>query len=189
MDFYANIPLDDGYHILLGGTIDRVDFFRRGDDIYLRVIDYKSSAHTISLDDLRHGMNLQLFIYLFTLCHSQKALPAGALYVATSESDGKPRASRAGLLVDDEDILTAMNDEWKPEYLAGITRKSDGTLKGSALTSPEVLAQLEADVKETLRRIGTDMLHGRAARTPSADACRFCDVKSGCPVAVKPKKY
>ncbi len=186
---YYNIPLDDGYHILLGGTIDRVDFWRRGDDIYLRVIDYKSSTHTISLDDLRHGMNLQLFIYLFTLCHSQKAKPAGALYVATSESDGKPRASRAGLIVDDEDILTAMNDEWKPEYLAGITRKSDGTLKGNALTSPEILAQLEADVKETLRRIGTDMLRGRAARTPSADACRFCDVKSGCPVAVKPKKY
>lgn len=186
---HYEIPLDNGYRILLGGTIDRVDFLRRGDDIYLRVIDYKSSAHTISLDDIRHGMNLQLFIYLFTLCRPEHVLPAGALYVATKESAGKPSAARAGILIDDEEILSAMNDEWNPEYLAGITRKADGTLKGNALTTPEALDQLEQDVKITLHRIGTDMLNGRAARTPSADACRFCDVKSGCPVAIKPKKH
>ena len=185
---YYEIPIDQKHRILLGGTVDRVDFFRRGDDIYLRVIDYKSSAKVISLKDVRRGLNLQLFIYLFTLCRPENILPAGAMYVATSESGGKPKAARAGLLIEDEEILTAINDEWNPDYLAGITRKKDGTLKGSALTSPEILAALEEDIQTTLKRIGTDMLRGRAARTPSQDACRYCKVKSGCPVAVRPKK-
>lgn len=186
---HYEIPLDNGSRILLGGTVDRVDFLRRGEDIYLRVIDYKSSVHTISLNDIRRGMNLQLFIYLFTLCRPEHVQPAGALYVAVKDSAGKVSAERTGILIGDKEILSAMNDEWNPKYLAGITCKGKDKLKGNALTTPEALEQLEEDVKTTLRRIGTDMLKGRAARTPSADACRFCKVKSGCSVAVKPQKH
>lgn len=183
------ITLKDNRKILLDGVIDRVDFFRRGDDIYIRIIDYKSSTHTISLSDIRKGLDLQLFLYLFTYCRAKNVLPAGAMFVATAENGGKPTANRTGLLIKDEDILSAINDEWNPSYLAGISRNTKGELKGNALTSPEILKQLESDINETLRRIGTDMLNGRAARTPSEDACRFCPVKNGCSVAIHPKKY
>lgn len=183
------VPLEDGRRILLGGTVDRVDFYRRGDDIYLRVIDYKSSAHDVSLEDIRHGLNLQLLIYLFTLCRPENVKPAGALYVATAESEGQVHADRAGLLVHDEDLLAAMNDQTDPTYLAGIERNKKGELTGKALTDPQELAELERDIRETLRRIGQDMLCGRAPRTPSADACRYCSLKDGCPEAVRPKKH
>ncbi|MBR5798200.1 MAG: PD-(D/E)XK nuclease family protein, partial [Clostridia bacterium] len=180
------IPLEDGKKIRLGGKIDRVDFYRRGDDIYLRVIDYKSSAHDISLQELRRGLNLQLIIYLFALCRPENIQPAGALYVATSENGGKPTADRAGLIVNDEELLTAMNDEMNSAYLAGIKRTKKGELTGKALTDPDELAALEEDIRETLRRIGQDMLCGRATRKPSADACRYCSIKDGCPDAVRP---
>ncbi len=179
------IPLADGKKIQLGGKIDRVDIYRRGNEIYLRVIDYKSSAHEISLDDLRQGFDLQLMIYLFTLCRPEHINPAGALYVATSESGGKPTTDRAGLLINDNDILAAMNDEMKPEYLAGIKLSKKGELTGKALTSHDELTALETDIRETLRRIGQDMLCGRAPRKPSADACRYCSIKDGCPDAVR----
>jgi hypothetical protein len=99
------------------------------------------------------------------------------------------RADRAGLLVNDEDLLAAMNDQTDPTYLAGIERNKKGELTGKALTDPQELAELERDIRETLRRIGQDMLCGRAPRTPSADACRYCSLKDGCPEAVRPKKH
>lgn len=182
------IALDDKHRILLGGKIDRVDFYRRGDDVYLRVIDYKSSAHDISLDELRHGLNLQLLIYLFALCQPEDIHPAGALYVAAAETAGKPTPGRAGLLVGDEDLLLAMNDELDPRYLAGISQSKDGTLSGKAITDEAALHALERDIRETLLRIGQDMLNGRAPKTPSIDACRYCCIKDSCPSAAREKE-
>lgn len=178
------IPLDDGRRVCLGGTIDRVDIYRKDGTIYFRVIDYKSSAKEFSLDDVRHGINLQMLIYLFTLCRPQDTNPAGVLYVATTEEKGKPVPERTGLLLDDTDILLAMNDELNPAYLAGISQKKDGTLTGTARTDALELQQLEEDIRETLRRIGEDMLAGRARRTPSEDACRFCTIRQSCPDAI-----
>ncbi len=182
------IPLSDGRRILLGGTVDRVDFYRRGDEIFLRVIDYKSSSHDISISEVKRGLGLQLLIYLFALCRPENIHPAGALYVATTTEDGKPLADRSGLLLNDYDVLTAMNDTLDATYLAGISQKKDGSLKGSALTDAEALSALETELQETLRRIGEDMLQGRARRTPSPDACQYCCVREGCPDACPPKR-
>ncbi len=179
------IALRDGKRILLGGTVDRVDCYEKDGKIYLRVIDYKSGAKEFSTDDVRHGLNLQLLIYLFSLCRREDTLPAGMLYVATATEGGRPVPDRTGLLLNDADILAAMNDEWDPDYLAGIKRAKDDTLSGNALTGADELADLERDIRETLRRIGEDMLCGRAARTPSEDACRFCPMRDGCPDAVR----
>lgn len=179
------IALEDGRRILLGGTVDRVDCFEKDGKIYLRVIDYKSGAKEFSTDDVRQGLNLQLLIYLFSLCRAEDTLPAGMLYVATANEGGRPVPDRTGLLINDPELLLAMNDECNPDYLAGIKASKDGELSGRALTSTDELATLERDVCETLRRIGEDMLRGRAARKPSEDACRFCAMRDGCPDAVK----
>lgn len=182
------VDLKDEKKILLSGKIDRVDFYRRGDEIYLRVIDYKSSPHSISLQELRQGFNLQMMIYLFALCRPEKIQPAGVLYVAANDNAGKPCTDRSGLLINDGDVLAAMNDEMNATYLAGIKQNKSGELTGKALITPDELCALEKDIKTTLRRIGQDMLSGRAARTPSADACRYCSIKDGCPDAVRQKQ-
>lgn len=97
----------------------------------------------------------------------------------------RPVPHRAGLLLNDADILEAMSDQWDPNYLAGIKKNKDNKLTGSALTEADQLTALERDICETIRRIGEDMLRGRAARTPSEDACRFCPMRDGCPDAVR----
>ena len=179
------ISLNDGRRILLGGTVDRVDCYEKDGKLYLRVIDYKSGAKEFSTDDVRAGLNLQLLIYLFSLCRREGTHPAGMLYVATSTEGGRPIPDRTGLLLNDPDVLAAMNDEWNADYLAGIKKGKDDTLSGRALTSADELAALERDVCETLRRIGEDMIRGRADRTPSEDACRFCPLREGCPDAIR----
>jgi ATP-dependent helicase/nuclease subunit B len=180
---YYEIELTDGHRILLGGKVDRVDCYRQGEDVYLRVIDYKTGTKEFSLKDVARGVNMQLLIYLFSLCRPEHTHPAGAMYVATDHGDAKPEANRSGLLLSDLTILAAMNDEWDKRYLAGISKTKKDEISGKAQISAEGLEQLESDICGTLETIGEDMIHGRAARTPSKDACRFCSMRAGCPVA------
>ena len=184
---YYEIELTDGHRILLGGTVDRVDCYRRGEDVYLRVIDYKTGTKEFSLKDVARGVNMQLLIYLFSLCRPEHTHPAGAMYVATDHGDSKPETSRTGLLLSDLTILTAMNDEWNKKYLAGISKTQKDKISGKAQISADGLDQLERDICGTLGAIGEDMIHGRAARTPSKDACRFCSMRAGCPEADRSK--
>ena len=76
-----------------------------------------------------------------------------------------------------------------PAYLAGISQTKKGALSGKALTDEATLEALERDIGETLSRIGRDMLAGRAPRTPSADACRYCCIKDSCPEALREQEH
>lgn len=86
--------------LCLGGKIDRVDAYIQDDILYLKVVDYKTGTKEFRLSDLLYGLNLQMFLYLLMLRHSDPALvrekmglpadanitlvdPAAALYIPT----------------------------------------------------------------------------------------------------------
>ena len=126
------------------GIIDRVDAYKRGEDVYLRVIDYKTGHKTFSPSDLDEGANLQMFLYLKALVDSEKEgfrkrcglgeggklVPAGVIYVKTTVSDVqvdipddnlaeravKDAQEREGMILDDPDILSAMTLRYSPVY-------------------------------------------------------------------------
>lgn len=55
--------------------MDRVDQIRDCNDLYLRIIDYKSSEKDLSLVDVYYGLSLQMLTYLdVVLTHSEKGL-------------------------------------------------------------------------------------------------------------------
>lgn len=51
----------------LRGKIDRVDVFENKGNIYVSIIDYKSSPKDLDLDDAKEGIQVQLFMYLKAL--------------------------------------------------------------------------------------------------------------------------
>ncbi len=60
-----SLTLPDGSPVDVVGRIDRVDGARSAaDNLYLRVIDYKSGATDLSLVEVFHGLSLQLLLYL-----------------------------------------------------------------------------------------------------------------------------
>ena len=46
------------------GLIDRIDAAKIGDDVFLRVVDYKSGRDKLDLTDVYYGLSLQLLVYL-----------------------------------------------------------------------------------------------------------------------------
>ncbi len=63
----------EGATITMSGVVDRVDIYRDGDTAYLRVVDYKTGDKKFNFDEFQNGLELQLLIYLFTLCKSKKS--------------------------------------------------------------------------------------------------------------------
>lgn len=78
--------LTDGRSIQLRGVIDRVESALIEEELYLNVIDYKSSKQNFNIEDVYYGLDLQLLTYLFTALNNAKELvgkdakPFGGFY-------------------------------------------------------------------------------------------------------------
>ncbi len=76
------LTLDDGTKITVQGIIDRVDMFGSGKNAdgkpvaYVRVVDYKTSAHTFDLHNAENGINIQMLLYLFALQSANENNPS-----------------------------------------------------------------------------------------------------------------
>ncbi len=186
--------------LLLGGRIDRVDLYRAqdGKSVYVRVIDYKSSRHDFSLRSVTEDMNIQLLLYLFTLCSPEnralfadetgqlpeKVLPASAVYISPDESDrmGALLPCRTGIVLGEAEILEAANSDNAVTYLPSVKRTKDGGFTGKGICSSQYIADLEVILRKTIRDTASAMYGGGAQRTPSENACRFCRMKASCGV-------
>ncbi len=86
-----NLYNQAGKTVNLRGVIDRLDVANIDDTNYLRIVDYKSSAKKLDVNEVLHGLQLQLMIYLNAACHFVKATknksvkPFGAFYFSVDE--------------------------------------------------------------------------------------------------------
>ncbi|MCH5325164.1 MAG: PD-(D/E)XK nuclease family protein [Eubacterium sp.] len=88
--FKLDIPLADGETrtVKIRGTVDRVDVANADDGKHwLRVIDYKTGRKDISVGRVYYGLDLQLLLYLFTLCENNRGyLPSSATYYPAGDT-------------------------------------------------------------------------------------------------------
>lgn len=191
--------------VLMGGRIDRVDVYRDGRTVYVRVIDYKSSVHRFSEASVTKDMNLQMLLYLFTLCAPRNrrlfadengvlpdaVLPAEVMYLSpeTDSKTGIITPYRSGLILDVPEVLGAASPAGDLTFLPGISRDKSGALTGSSLCSPDHMQELEAAICGLIGEVTRAIFEGRAARTPSVNACRFCTMQDSCSVAVRGGSY
>lgn len=140
------ISLPDGGKLIVGGKVDRVDTFDCGGKTYLRVVDYKTGSKTFNLNDLLYGLNLQMFIYLFTLCDnaskrysdSGEVFPAGVLYVPAKRPEIMAERGTS-----EDKIKTAADKELKmngivsnePEIILGMESSGEGKFVPASLKS------------------------------------------------------
>ena len=205
--------LDNGCKVSFSGIIDRVDVYRKDEKIYVRIIDYKTGTKDFSIDDIEHGINLQMLVYLFTLCRNdstkfkrslglkdtQDTLPAGVIYVSTAIptieasdysttstvlSEVEDSFKRTGLILEDEDVLYAMNHELDTRFLAGIKKNKSDELEGKALASSEDFANIFEKISSTIRKIAGELHSGNANASPLSYKnqlpCDYCSSKPIC---------
>lgn len=204
------IDLSGGKKMQIRGRIDRIDRAKIGDKSYLRVIDYKSSSRDLDLNEVYHGISLQLLTYLDVAVENSGVWfdgdvdPAGVLYVhvhnpllkmekevdeITLELERMKEYRMKGLLTENAESLIAMDDELElggsskiiPVYL-----KSDGTasLSKSRVVQTSDMGQIKQYVRHKHKVAGEGILSGETGIQPyrlkGRTACDFCSFKSVC---------
>lgn len=199
------ISLDDGGTVQIRGSIDRVDTFENNGKKYVRVVDYKSGNKTFSLSEIMYGLNLQMFIYLFSLCEDKTAdlngIPSGVLYMHAARGvfpfDSKLQAENSvdseenssfkmkGIILKDEEeiIPEAMEHELKGKYIP-VKVKANGDLTGQ-LVSLEELGMMHKKINAFIKNMGDELHNGNIQRSPvknknHKNTCDFCDYADVC---------
>lgn len=200
----ASTPLPGGGSLTVTGIADRVDGWVKDGRLYLRVVDYKTGKKSFSFTDIWYGMGLQMLLYLFTLSkngetvYGHKIAPAGVLYIPArdpillADSDlpdeeiAQSRTKglrRSGLILDDPDVIRAMEPECAPRRLP--VKWKDGAPSGEALASAERLGLLSRHIDETLTVLANELQKGSIAANPyfkgaQDNACQYCDFAAAC---------
>lgn len=198
------IRIGDGEESLeLNGAVDRVDGWAHEGKLYLRVVDYKTGKKKFSLSDVLYGMNLQMLLYLFALekngeeIYGKEIVPAGIMYVpardeyisasadiSDSELEEKrlEKIRRSGLLLDDPEVIAAMENGDNPKY---IPFKIKGRNAEDSLASAERFGVLSRHIDETLCEMAKQLKCGSIAADPfyrnqQENACNYCDYLAAC---------
>lgn len=200
----ALIDLENGGTVSLKGSIDRVDVLEKNGVKFVRVVDYKSGSKMFSLSDILYGLNLQMFVYLFTLCNDKNCeysgIPAGVLYMHSSKSVltsnkniAKENVSKnedsefkmKGIVLYDENhnILESMEHDLKGRYIP-VKINKDGDVIG-AFASLEELGRIEKKTEALIALMGNNLHKGYINQNPingknHDKTCEYCDYSSVC---------
>ncbi len=194
------ITLSNGATLCVEGAIDRIDEFENDGVKYVRVIDYKSGKKEFKLSDISKGLNMQMLLYLFTLCEDEKKVPAGILYMPsgddyikatnkdTEETILEKRLKNQcmnGLVLDDPKIIRAMEKNTLGIYIPAKI-KNGGEISSDSVASQEDFKEIRKTIENNLREMGTALQDGNFNPTPTSaknyDACKYCPYIAICKV-------
>lgn len=201
--------LENGVKLEVVGRIDRVDRAISDDnEVYLRIIDYKSSSKDLRLADVYYGLQMQMLTYLdVVITHApkwlgQEATPAGVLYFhihnpiiplkkAMSDDDIDDELFKQfkmkGFVLNDLKALTLMDKEIfeKNSDVLPVSFTKDGKLtKYSKAITKEEFDLVRNYIRDLTKTIGLKMTNGIVDISPyrkdRETPCGFCEFRSLC---------
>ena len=198
------ISLDNGKKVEVTGKIDRIDIAKTPEGNYIRIIDYKSSAKDINLNEVVAGLQIQLLTYLDAVCSIEDLIPAGAFYFnlidpsikATKQLDEqkiedeiRKQFKMKGLILADVDIVKKMdktletgNSNIVPAYI-----NKDGNVANRASTLTRMqFENLQKYTNKIIKQIANEIITGDISVKPyyklkqGKTPCEYCKYKSIC---------
>ncbi|MYL51193.1 helicase-exonuclease AddAB subunit AddB [Halobacillus litoralis] len=203
-----SFDLPNGYELMLRGRIDRVDKALSEEDLFLRIIDYKSSSKGLSLVDVFYGLSLQMLAYLDVVLTNaehwlgKNASPGGVLYfhVHNPMITGKQllqdeqieeeifkKFKMQGLLLENERVVQMMDTGLEKGYsqiVPAALKAKGGFYKSSKTADAERFEQLKQYIRGLMTEAGTRITDGAVDLNPFQKnqqvACEFCSYRSVC---------
>ncbi len=188
------IDLTGGKKMFMRGRIDRVDSATIDDRSYLRIVDYKSSARDLDLNEVYYGLSLQVLTYLDVAMEnssywlSGEAEPAGGvLYVhvhnpmlkldkdltdSEIEEDRLKQYKMKGLLSENAEAILSMDEQLEESSghskVIPVYMKKDGTPSESQSRIVPVndMKKLQHFVRRKHQEAGNGILSGDTAISP-----------------------
>lgn len=200
--------LDNGCRMEIIGRIDRVDRANNDKGMFLRIIDYKSSAKDLNLTEIYYGLALQMLTYLdVVITHAKEwlgveASPAGMLYFHVhnpmlniteklTEDEIEARLMKAfrmkGMLLADESVVRSMDDSFDsgPSSIIPAAIKKDGSFYSNSSVADEgAFDTLRAYTRRIIQTVGQGITEGNISISPykykNQTPCQFCSFRPVC---------
>lgn len=204
-----NIP-GEGHtnsQVLLKGRIDRIDTCVQGDEMFVKVIDYKSGNRSFDINTLYYGVALQLTVYLGQAMKSleaaypdKKILPGAMFYYRTVD----PLLSAEKVFVREEaelEILKELTPKGAVSARAGVVEALDEGLQGKSVVAPVttkdgapklsnsvfdpvMLNNMLDFAQQKTFELADWIMDGKIDINPmeisKTDACEYCEYKGAC---------
>ncbi|UOQ92791.1 helicase-exonuclease AddAB subunit AddB [Halobacillus shinanisalinarum] len=203
-----SLALPNGHDLMLRGRIDRVDRALNEQQLYLRIIDYKSSEKGLDLTDVYYGLALQMLAYLDVVLTNAEhwlgapALPAGVLYfhVHNPMVSGKQmladdqieeeilkKFKMKGLLLENEQLVQMMDtglEKGRSQIIPAGLKANGGFYKGSKTVEADKFNDLRSYIREVMTEAGQRVTEGEVDLNPyqkgQHSACDYCPFRSVC---------
>ncbi|MBT7123238.1 MAG: hypothetical protein HN948_09555, partial [Clostridia bacterium] len=193
---FDNIAIQTKFgEVTISGKIDRIDTA----DGYFRIIDYKSSAKSFSLEQFANGIALQLPIYIEAarrLLEANSLLPSGGYYMQIGEGFKQSETELAqdrrllGISLNDVDVLQSFSTQYENGGFTAMDQRvtSKGALNGIAKNKFFTATELDALLNLTNKLIAdaaVGIYSGEAdihptETSPGDHVCEYCEYKSVC---------
>ena len=188
------IPLSSEEAIHLRGRIDRIDLCEDGDQLYLKIIDYKTGKTKFDLPDIYYGLQLQLVVYMDAAMEKigreypdKTVVPAGLFYYHIEDPmvERKPVESEEetnadilkalrmnGLVNGDREALAHLDNRLGEEAtvdsdVVPVSIKNEAIVeRRSQAAGEEKFRVLGAYVNRKMKHMGREILDGNIAASP-----------------------
>ena len=198
-----------------GGKIDRIDICETEEQIYVKVMDYKTGSKAFDVVALYHGLQLQLMVYMDAAVEFQKkrhpdkeVIPAGVFYYRIQDplvdkTEDKEKAERAvlkqlkpdGIIPLGTEILKHLDHNTSGESLAvPVKYNKNGSVSGySKVVAGEDFSAMMTHAKRQMEEARTKILNGEAGALPykrgQESGCDYCPYRHVCGFDVKIPGY
>lgn len=201
--------LSEDENMNLKGTIDRIDIYETDENIYVKIIDYKSGNKKFDIFDVYTGLQLQLVLYMEAAidmigrnAEGKKVIPAGIFYYdiknpTVQEEDESEWQSKLlsymkpdGIVNSSKEVITAMDDELKEgeqcsSDVIPVAYTKSGIRKSSGVVSEEDFDRLISFVHKKTGELGKEIADGVINKNPykksdEKNPCEYCEFQPVC---------
>lgn len=201
-------PVDSNHFVKVVGKIDRVDLYKDEKGSYIRIVDYKTGSKNLNLNKVANGLDMQMFVYLFSICengkerYGSKCVPAGVLYFPAAnpiakgmQSDSEQEIAdgvesnlrMSGYVLDDDSLIYAMDNTIdKKSRFIPVEYKNDGQLSSrSCVLNDEEFEVVKKHTYNTISEMGRQLFEGNIDINPYQESndrtvCDYCPFREIC---------
>ena len=194
------IPLKREIEVIFTGTIDKIMYYKKVEDTYFTIIDYKSGTVDTRLEKLKYGLSMQLPVYLFLINHSsvfENPIFTGIYYQnilfnypsfdkKPMEDIKKERIKLQGYSTDDLSILSRFDATYEnSEVIKSMKYTEKGFSRFSKVLNDADVYNIISYTKKEIIKDMNEILQGDFTINPKIYdgkniSCEFCNFKDIC---------